>query len=124
MTTKHHPMGGAFVISYGSPETRLHFCLSPQQRNKQFHFVSLGELSPLAGWLARDSFTFLPSAKIAVSLGQALATDLPPAGQIQFFESREQQEPGTPLGFRVLGGSPGTRTLDPRLKRALLYQLS
>ena len=26
------------------------------------------------------------------------------------------------IGF--FGGSPGTRTLDPRLKRALLYQLS
>ena len=29
-----------------------------------------------------------------------------------------------PLGIRFFGGSPGTRTLDPRLKRALLYQLS
>ena len=30
----------------------------------------------------------------------------------------------TPKGISVFGGSPGTRTLDPRLKRALLYQLS
>ncbi len=28
------------------------------------------------------------------------------------------------LVFPVFGGSPGARTLDPRLKRALLYQLS
>ena len=30
----------------------------------------------------------------------------------------------TQMGIRIFGGSPGTRTLDPRLKRALLYQLS
>ena len=30
----------------------------------------------------------------------------------------------TQKGIGFLGGSPGTRTLDPRLKRALLYQLS
>ena len=30
----------------------------------------------------------------------------------------------TRMGVGFFGGSPGTRTLDPRLKRALLYQLS
>ena len=30
----------------------------------------------------------------------------------------------TLMGIGLFGGSSGTRTLDPRLKRALLYQLS
>ena len=41
------------------------------------------------------------------------------------FESLIQcKNPNTLMGIRIFGGSPGTRTLDPRLKRALLYQLS
>ena len=37
---------------------------------------------------------------------------------------REIKNPDAHTGIRIFGGSPGTRTLDPRLKRALLYQLS
>ena len=37
---------------------------------------------------------------------------------------RDSKKPDTRMGIWFFGGSPGTRTLDPRLKRALLYQLS
>ena len=36
----------------------------------------------------------------------------------------ERQKSRYPMGICFFGGSSGTRTLDPRLKRALLYQLS
>ena len=67
--------------------------------------------------------TFAPLAQSNVSLGQALASGAHPR-RILLFESLGVKKTDTRMGIGLFGGSPGTRTLDPRLKRALLYQLS
>ena len=43
---------------------------------------------------------------------------------LDFRVPASNQKADTLKGICFFGGSPGTRTLDPRLKRALLYQLS
>ena len=48
---------------------------------------------------------------------------LPPVGP-SFRVPTTIKKANTQMGIGFFGGSPGTRTLDPRLKRALLYQLS
>ena len=77
-------------------------------------------------WLARDSSAFSPLAKImvAASSSRSCPTVHRTVG-FWIFESQEiMQKAGTPLGYLLFGGSPGTRPLAPRLKRPLLYQLS
>ena len=69
--------------------------------------------------LARDSLHY------GVAVVEPTASNGPPDRCIERFESPQQfKRPDTQMGIRSFGGSPGTRTLDPRLKRALLYQLS
>ena len=61
--------------------------------------------------------------KIMERLGHSLAGGAH-SRRILFFESLRIKKANARMGIGFFGGSPGTRTLDPRLKRALLYQLS
>ena len=74
----------------------------------------------------RDSFTFLPLAKIMVRLGPALAGGARPHRTL-FFESLRgaNKRADTQMGIRSFIGTPeGTRTPNPRNRNPMLYPLS
>ena len=83
---------------------------------------------PAFWWLARDSFAFSPGSGRKQRFGSVKPSPPTRHRRVGFDHSSplclSMQKAGTPKGYLLFGGSPGTRTLDPRLKRALLYQLS
>ena len=152
VSAAHHSLGAWYRKANSSPGARLHFASqnigfarsSPRERQstglphitvrvperqkcRYPNGYPLRTPHPAHGigkLIARQGLVCILLRKILVSLGQALASGSPLDFRILLFEPLNVKNADTRVGICIFGGSPGARTLDPRLKRALLYQLS